>query len=314
MNMKITILSFLAVILITINGSAQKHLKTNQKLLISAVPGLGSFKAGYSYSPITVNGKKINIQQLDGTLTMPVINRMKGGKLDFLLAGVSYSGLQLSGTGTQFGGTKFHSISVPLTFQKALSPKYAILASFIPTLSSDLKDVSREDMIYSGAVMLKVRVSDNFNYSVGAAYSKQFFGSVIIPVVGIDWNITDKLSFSGTLPVSEKIKYQLSDKSAFGVNLDLGIGGGSYRLSEKMNSDYLQVQQFNGTLFYEYAISKKFVIGVSAGYNFTQKISQYATDQKVDWVPFNNLDDRGAPSAELNKTGVVVRTGISYQF
>lgn len=314
--MKTIFVSFIAVALITIKLSAQNQQRSpvDQRVLVSAAPALGSFKGSYTYSPFKLKGEKMNIQQVDGALTLPIINRMKDGKLDFLLAGVNYSGLYLSGIGSQLGGTKFHSFSVPLTFQKALSSRYAILASFIPTLSSDLKDISGEDMIYSGAIMLKVRVSDKFNYSVGAAYSKQFFGSVLIPIVGIDWNITDKLNFSGTLPVSEKIKYQLSDKSAFGVNLDLGIGGGSYRISEKMSSNYLQVQQFSTTLFYEYALSRKFFIEASAGYNFTQKISLYTQDQKIDWIPINNLDDRGAPLAELDKTGVVVRTGINYRF
>jgi len=309
-------MSFLAVALTTLKLSAQNQRRSpiEQPVLVSAVPGLGSFKSSYTYSPIELNGKKINIQQVDGALALPLMSQMKDGKFDFLLIGVNYSGLFLSGIGSEFKETKFHSFSVPITFQKALSPKYAILASFITSLSSDLRDISGEDMIYSGAVMFKVRVSDKFNYSVGAAYSKQFFGSVLIPIIGIDWNITDKLNFSGTLPVSEKIKYQLSGKSAFGANVDLGIGGGSYRLSEKMNSDYLQVQQFSSTLFYEYALSKKFFVEISAGYNFTQKIERYTKDQKIDWIPFNNLDDRGAPKAELNKTGVVFRTGINYRF
>lgn len=313
--MKTIILSFIAIVLISFKLSAQdqKSAPVEQTAAASSAPALGSFESSYAYSPFTFDGKKMNIQQVGGTLTLPVINHLKDGKLDFLLIGVGYNGLFLSGFGSQFGGSAFHSFSAPITFQKALSSKYAIVASFIPTLSSDLKDISGDDMLYSGAVMLRVRSSDKFSYSVGAAYSKQFFGSVLIPVVGIDWQITDKLSFSGTLPVSQKLNYQLSGKSAFGIDADFGIGGGTYRLSKKMNSDYFQVQQLKASLFYKYAISKSFSIEASGGYNFMQQLDLYSKDEKVNWVPFNDLNKR-VPITELKKTGIAVQTGFSYRF
>jgi hypothetical protein len=82
------------------------------------------------------------------------------------------------------------------------------LATFIPTLSSDLKDISGEDMLYSAAVMLKIRKSATFSYSIGAAYSRQFFGNVLLPVVGIDWNISDRWTFSGITACFRKNKIQ----------------------------------------------------------------------------------------------------------
>lgn len=315
--MKTRILSLIVIILVTVKLSAQAQNSTPvDQTAKAADPGiqLGSFAAGYTYSPFKINGKSMNIQQVDGSLTLPVYSKFKDGKLDFFLAGVGYSGVFLSGIGSEYGGTKFHSISVPLTFQKAFSPKYSLLVSFIPSLSSDLKDVSGDDMIYSGAAMLKIRKSATFSYSFGAVFSKQFFGTVAVPVFGIDWNISDKLTLSGLLPVSEKLTYKLSGKSSIGINNDFGIGGGTYRLSKKMNSNYLQVQQFRTMLFYNYDLAKNFSIQVSGGYNFTQKLDLYGKDQKVNWVPFKNLDDRGEPLAELKKTGIAIQTGINYRF
>jgi hypothetical protein len=315
--MKTKISSLLIIILGLIKLSAQAQQNTPVEQSVSApitpVPNLGSFETNYTYSPFKIGGKDMNIQQVNGALTLPLYSKMQNGKVDFLLAGVGYSGLFLSGIGSEFGGNNFHSFSVPITFQKALSPKYALLVSFVPTLSSDLKDVSGEDMTYSGVAMLRIRSSAKFSYSVGAAYSKQFFGSVLIPVFGIDWNINDKWSLSGIIPVSEKLKYKLSEKSSMGINADFGIGGGSYRLSKKMNSAYFQAQQFRSTLFYNYMFAKNFSVEVSAGYNFTQKLDLYSKDQKVNWVPFNSLNDR-VPMAELQKTGIAVSTGISYRF
>jgi hypothetical protein len=307
--MKIKFLYFIAFVLSITHLTAQAQQDEQAPVHLQ----LGSFSTQYSYSPFTVDGKKMNIQQVGGALTLPVFYTLKDNKLDFLLAGVNYNGLFLSGTGSQFGGTQFNSFSLPLTFQKSLSPKYALLATFIPTLSSDLKDVSGEDMLYSAAVMLRIRKSATFSYSIGAAYSRQFFGTVLIPIVGIDWNINDRWTFSGTLPVSEKIKYKLSNKSFTGVNADFSIGGGSYRLSNKTGSDYLQVQQLRGSLFYEYVPAKNFSIQISAGYNFSQKLDRYDKDQKVGLMPYHDPNKR-VPLAELKKTGVAFQTGINYRF
>jgi hypothetical protein len=307
--MKSKFLYFIAFVLSITHLTAQAQQDEQAPVHLQ----LGSFSTQYSYSPFTVDGKKMNIQQVGGALTLPVFYTLKDNKLDFLLAGVNYNGLFLSGTGSQFGGTQFNSFSLPLTFQKSLSPKYALLATFIPTLSSDLKDVSGEDMLYSAAVMLRIRKSATFSYSIGAAYSRQFFGTVLIPIVGIDWNINDRWTFSGTLPVSEKIKYKLSNKSFTGVNADFSIGGGSYRLSNKTGSDYLQVQQLRGSLFYEYVPAKNFSIQISAGYNFSQKLDRYDKDQKVGLMPYHDPNKR-VPLAELKKTGVAFQTGINYRF
>jgi hypothetical protein len=310
--MKTKVLYFIAFVLSAFHLTAQAQDSTRTQAPVHLQ--LGSFSTEYSYSPFTIDGKKMSIQQVGGSLTLPIFYKLKDNKLDFLLAGVQYNGLFLSGTGSQFGGTQFNSFSVPITYQKGLSSKYSLLATFIPTLSSDLKDISGEDMLYSAFVMLRIRKSATFSYSIGAAYSRQFFGNVLLPVVGIDWNISDRWTFSGILPVSEKLKYKISDKNFMGVSADFSVGGGSYRLSEKKGSDYLQVQQLRGSLFYEYMPVKNLSIQVSAGYNFSQKLDRYTKDQKVSGlVPYNSLNDR-VPSAEIEKTGVAFQTGINYRF
>ncbi|UOE49954.1 DUF6268 family outer membrane beta-barrel protein [Mucilaginibacter sp. SMC90] len=309
--MKATSSFYLIILLVSFKFTAAAQ--QNKPIDTAFKPKIGSFDVGYSYSPFTVNHKSMNIQQVNASINLPLINNFKDGKLDFLLAGLSYSGLTLSGTGQTFGGTEFYSVSVPITFQKSFFQKYALLISAIPTLSSDLKDVSGDDISYSAFAMLKIRSSKNFSYAIGAGYSRQFFGSILIPVIGIDWQISEKLSLSGTLPVSEKLKYQLSDKSILGFSSDFGIGGGSYRLSKKTGSNYLQVQQYKNTLFYNYQLAKNFSVQISGGYNFVQKLDLYNKDQKVNWAPFNDLSKR-VPLAELKKTGFTVESGISYRF
>ena len=303
----------MALVIVKYKANAQESKPLRQAGDAAIHPPIGSFEADYSYSPFKINNKDVGIQQVNGQLTVPLYNTLKDGKYDFFLAGVGYNGLLLSGTGNQFGSTSFHSVSVSLTWQKAFSPKYALITSFTPMLSSDLKDISGEDMTYSGAVLFKIRKSAKLSWSFGAAFSKQFFGTVLVPVVGVDWNISDKLTLSATLPVSEKLSYQLSRKSFIGINNDFGIGGGTYRLSQKMNGDYFQVRQVKTTFFYEYHLAGNFSVNINAGYNFGQQLDLYAKDQKVNWVPFNNLD-KLKPFEQVKKNGLAVKTGINYNF
>lgn len=301
----------LCLIVLTFKLSAQSD--TTQKARTSPSLALGSFESSLSYSPFKVNHKQMNINQVNSTLTLPIYHKLDNGRLDFLLVGFGHGAVLLSGFDKQFGGSTFQSVSVPITLQKSFSAKYALIASFIPTLSSDFKDMSSNDILYSAAVLLKIRSSEKFSYALGATFSKQFFGTVLMPLLGIDWNITDRLNFSGTLPVSEKLTYRLNPKNAIGINNDFGIGGGSYRLSKKMDDAYLQVQQFRTTLFYDYSLSRNFTITLSGGYNFIQQLDLYSKDQKVNWVPFNGLN-KLVPLQELKQTGVAAQIGINYRF
>jgi len=309
MNMKKKVLYFITIALaaLQLTARAQQTEKTPGSLQ------LGSFTTQYSYSPFSINGKRVEIQQVGAAFNLPVFYTFKDNKLDFLLAGLEYNGLFLSGTGDRFGGSRFGTFSLPVTFQKSLSTKYALIASFIPTLSSDLKDISGEDMTYSAAVMLRIRKSETFSYSLGVAYSRQFFGNVLIPVIGMDWNISDRWTYSGTLPIAEKLKYKISGKNFAGISNDFSIGGGAYRLSKQMDSKYFQLQQIRTSLFYENAPAKNFSLQISERYNISQKLDLYNKNEKVGLVPFDNLNKR-VPLEEINKTGFAMQTSISFRF
>ena len=307
--------SLIAIILVwaTLTARAQEGAVKENAPTPASAPQLGSFKTDYLYSPFQINGRDLNVQQVNANLLFPLYSKLQDGKLDFFLTGIGYTGLFLSGTDNGFGATNFHSFSVPLTFQKSLTTKYALIVSFIPTLSSDLKNIPGDDMIYTGAAVLKVKTSDKFSYSPGVVFSRQFFGTLLLPIIGIDWTINNKFSFSGSLPITQKLKYRLSAKSIVGVNNDLGIGGGSYRLSKQMKSAYFQTQQSKVSLFYNYTLAGNFSIEVNAGYNYVQKLDLYDKNQKVNLAPFNNLNNR-VPLTEINKIGVAAGMSTNYRF
>lgn len=311
MKIKASIIAVIVSVLFKLNVLAQEK-PVNQPAQMPALQ-LGSFKADYVYSPFKVNGEDIQVQQANAHLIFPLYSKLKDGKLDFFLTGISYTGLFVSGNTTDLGASAFHSFSIPLTYQKSFSDRYSLSVSFIPTLSSDMKDVSGEDMIYTGAAAFKVKVSEKFSYSVGVVYSKQFFGSLLLPLVGIDWQINNRLNLSGSLPISQRLKYNLSAKNAVGINNNLGIGGGTYRLTEQRNAPYFQTQQSKISLFYNYMPVRNFSIDFNAGYNYVQKLGLYDKDQKVGLAPFDSLDER-IPLAELNNTGISVGVGINYRF
>ena len=311
MKIKVSVLASVISVLLKLTAQAQEN-PSGQNAVKPALQ-LGSFRADYNYSPFELNGENMYTQQANASLIFPLYSKLKDGKLDFLLTGISYTGLYLNGNSPADGSSSFHSFSIPLTYQKSFSRKYSLSVSFIPTLSSDLDDFSAEDMIYTGAAALKVKVSDKFSYSLGAVYSKQFFGALFLPLLGFDWQINSRVNLSGSLPVNQKLKYNLSDKNDVGIINNLGIGGGTYRLSEVLNSTYFQAQQSKIALFYSYLPSKKFSIDINAGYNYVQKLGFYDKNEKIDLAPFDSLDDR-IPLTEYNKNGISVGVGINYRF
>jgi hypothetical protein len=229
--MKTKVLYFIAFVLSAFHLTAQAQDSTRTQAPVHLQ--LGSFSTEYSYSPFTIDGKKMSIQQVGGALTLPVFYKLKDNKLDFLLAGVEYNGLFLSGGFTVWRYTVQFVFGTYYFSKRHCRQSMRFWQHLYQRFHPILKDISGEDMLYSAFVMLRIRKSATFSYSIGAAYSRQFFGNVLIPVVGIDWNISDRWTFSGILPVSEKLKYKISDKNFMGVNADFSVGGGSYRLSKK---------------------------------------------------------------------------------
>ena len=81
------------------------------------------------------------------------------------------------------------------------------------------------------------KFNDNLTMGFGAMFNTDFFGPYLVPLVNLNWHITDRVSITGMLPIYSKIKYKVSDKftagiSHFGLTTSYGLNDNNY------NDDY----------------------------------------------------------------------------
>ncbi len=60
--------------------------------------------------------------------------------------------------------------------------------------------------IYTLATWTK---STTFQYKFGVYVNQEFFGTFVVPLVGLDWKVNERFQIFGTLPNSMKLHYQL---------------------------------------------------------------------------------------------------------
>lgn len=120
-----------------------------------------------------------------------------------------------------------YAINYTLMLQHVLSPKWTLLSIVTPGIASDLEaELSSNDFTFQAVALFIRQVSERFSYGIGAAYSTDFGQPIPMPVLALNWNNGNKLSWNTILPVSSELLHQTSEKLQLG--LVLGLDGGNY--------------------------------------------------------------------------------------
>lgn len=131
--------------------------------------------------------------------------------------------------------------------------------------NSDNNSLSKSNLNFEFYSTLMFRFSPKFTIKLGLYYKDEFKeeSSLYIPIIGFDWNITEKLSFNAFLPFNADIKYKINEK--YTVGLDYNINFDIYEIENQQNNNF-----FNGiftcNLFFEYSPIKKLTLLACSGF------------------------------------------------
>jgi hypothetical protein len=197
---------------------------------------------------------------------------------------------------------------------RKLNDKNKFQLFFIPRYMSDFNKSSETAWQFGGVAMFEHRYNKDLMMRYGLMYNAEFFGHYFIPVVHLDWNITEKVSVAGMLPIYMKIKYKYSDRLELGFS-HLGLTT-SYRLGgETYDGDYLVRQSIDLALYGRYHLGKNFHLETKVGMALGRQYDQFANDQKVDLsLPLVNIgDDRLIKSTPFDN-GPFINLKLVYNY
>ena len=116
----------------------------------------------------------------------------------------------------------------------------------------------------------------------GAMYNQEFFGPYLVPLVNLDWKMSERWSITGLFPVYGKIKYQVNERLSAGLS-HFGLIT-TYRLGDQAyQGDYIERKSIDESLFARYRLVGNIYLEGRFGYALGRSYAQYEADQKVDF-------------------------------
>lgn len=179
--------------------------------------------------------------------------------------------------------SKLYSVSMPLGMQFVWkNKKWKTVLIGIPKVASDFKDaIDTYDYQFGGIFLQNYQYSETFKVKVGLYYNREAFGNFFMPIIGIDWKVSDRLYLYGNMPNIYRIEYAIKKNKLYG-----GLGfrslTRSFRLSKADNYDYVRYNELQLKLFVDYFVAKKIVLFAEVGYSLGRNPWQYTYNTKEE--------------------------------
>jgi len=197
------------------------------------------------------------------------------------------------------------SVAMPIGFQWASkSKKWKTLVMAIPKIASNFEgDIESADFQYGGLVLENYIPNENFKLKFGLYYNREAFGDFFVPLLGVDWRVTDRIYLYGTLPSNYRIEYNVVKDRAY-AGFDFRWLTRSFNLTDSEFDYYMRFDEIMVKGYIDCFIYKNILLTTQAGYSFGKGPVRY-----------NTATDNSTPSfyyAQL-KSAPVFSFGISYR-
>jgi hypothetical protein len=177
---------------------------------IQAQPYVDVLNIKYQYFPSTryVKASKNTLatSHTEASILFPVERKNK----DVILAGGDYTQLSFSASGAVDAHTTLYSTALYLGYDRQWKNEHwrnTIL--LIPKFNTDFDKGISNSFQLGGILLFNYIKKENLKYHFGLYYNREFFGHYFMPLVGIDWNINQKLNLFGDLPNNLVLEYKL---------------------------------------------------------------------------------------------------------
>ncbi|MBU8893350.1 MAG: hypothetical protein KOO66_11260 [Bacteroidales bacterium] len=193
-----------------------------------------------------------------------------------------------------------HGIILRTGYIHRFNSKQSLQILFAPRIMSDFNASFSKSLQLGGILMYEKIKNDDLTWRIGVLYNQEFFGTYIVPVVYLDWNMTHKLKVKGLLPVYAKIYMEPSEKISAGLHF-IGLTT-TYRINEQgFENYYVDRRSIDLSLFTNIHLFDNVFFEGRAGYSLSRDYGLFAENDKIDLgLPLVNIgDDRTRANNEF---------------
>ena len=184
-----------------------------------------------------------------------------------------------------------HGIILRTGLYQKFSKDRAIQIFFAPRLMTDFNNINADHFQMGGLVLYEKKFREGLKMGFGAMYNQEFFGPNLVPLVNVDWQISERWSVTGLFPIYGKVKYKVNERfstgwSHFGLITTYRLGDPAYE------GDYIERKSIDESLFARYQLFGNIYLEGRFGYALGRSYAQYEADQKVDFsIPLISFGD-----------------------
>ena len=193
-----------------------------------------------------------------------------------------------------------HGIILRTGYIHRFNSKQSLQILFAPRIMSDFNASFSNSLQLGGILMYEKIKNDDLTWRIGVLYNQEFFGTYIVPVVYLDWNMTHKIKVKGLLPVYAKIFMQPSENVSYGLHF-IGLTT-TYRINEPdYKNYYVDRRSIDLSLFTNINLFDNVFFEARAGYSLSRDYGLFAENDKIDLgLPLVNIgDDRTRANNEF---------------
>lgn len=184
-----------------------------------------------------------------------------------------------------------HGIILRTGLYQKFSKDRAVQIFFAPRFMTDFKNINADHFQLGALFLYEKKFREGLKMGFGMMYNQEFSGPNLVPLINLDWKISERWSVAGLLPIYAKIKYKINEKFSAGLS-HFGLVT-TYRLGdEAYEGDYMERKSIDESLFARYQLFGNIFLEGRFGYAFGRSYAQYEADQKVDlMLPLITLGD-----------------------
>lgn len=242
-------------------------------ILISSEQAYSQDIVDLSYYYIPVKNGEINA--VEASIKLPI--DMKGEYK--YVSGIDYQQINISDT-PLFFTNNLYKLKLPFSLIKDYGEGQQLIAVASGALSSDLKEFTINDVIISGLVAYRKKWNDYTSISYGLAYSKQFFGNQLAPIIGFDYR-KNRWQLKGKFPITGNAIFDVGEKSRIGIGWR--VLGTSFRFHES-NWDNVYMKERSLFLAFTYYRNLNNNLGLEIATGFASQNLEFYDEKFPGWT------------------------------
>lgn len=249
-----------------------------------------------------------NAQYYSGFVAAPIVIN----KTSTILAGIRGNSWKVTYSPEQIWPTTYYSFGLSLGYNHKFNDSKSLLFILLPRLNSDYRYFNSNALQLGLFTTYSKRSSEKFLWKVGMYFSTEFFGPFVVPLFGLNWDVSSKLNITGDLPIYAKIKYKAGNSFSSGLGYIALVS--SYRLTGEFDDAYTSRYAIEPYAFAEVKILKQLYFSAKFGYTMGRKYPIYDKDDQLDWqlsfIKFG--DDRSQLNPEI-EDNLYFELGLSFK-